>query len=221
MRFPLVKELRGVAAAGLVAAIAMHQLLSVWWALPLYAFFLVILFIGRQRQRAIQAAPLMVLSPVDGVVLAVEQNCRHEYLGNSLATRVRIRQPVGGEYVLHTPIEGKVIERWWPDKFSSGSTNLGFAVEADEGDRCVVDVVDAVRPRFKTHLIPAGYRARHGQRCGLVGPAVVVDLYYASSSQTCIRAGDQIQAGMTAVGKLQPHYQRLADAQAQRGVRAA
>lgn len=212
MRFPLVKELRGVAGVALPLAVATHSLISVWWALPLYAFFVLIAFIGRQRQREILAAPLALLVPVDGVVLAVEQGCRHEYLPGVLATRVRIRQTTAGEYVLHTPIEGKVIERWWPDKFGSGAKNFGFVIEADEGDRCVVDVVEAARPRFKTHRIPAGYRARHGQRCGLVGPAVTVEVYFADSSKTLVKPGDLVQAGLSVLAKLKRHYPGIAAA---------
>ncbi|MEZ5447972.1 MAG: hypothetical protein R3E89_02750 [Thiolinea sp.] len=195
MHIPLVWELRWFIGITALITGLIHALLGVWWASPLYAFLLLMLFIARQLPRELTASPLGVLSPVDGQVIDVKRGLRHPELPELPVLQIRISQNLGGEYVLHSPIEGRVVERWWPDKSGNGEKNFGFVILADEGDRCVVDVVDAARPHFRSHFIASGQRTRQGQRCGLVGMKVTVDVYVADSSKAKVEAGDLVQAG--------------------------
>ena len=172
--------------------------------MPAYAILLFLCFIARRKRRDIKATPLNVLAPVDGVITEVKTAQQHPYLDGP-AKRIRIRQSAWGEFVLHSPIEGKVIERWWPDKSDSGAKNFGFVVQADEGDRCVIDIVNAMRPRFKTHFVPSGYRTRQGQRCGLIGMGVLVDVYVAEASLAKVEVGDKVKAGCDRVGRFRRH----------------
>lgn len=206
MHLPLVKELRSAIALLLVCAILAQMFAGVLWALPVYAASLFLCFIARQQPRQLDAEPLTVRAPIDGVIVDVQHDLQHPWMDNVTAQRIRIRQYIQGEFVLHSPIEGKVLERWWPDKGDSGNKDFGFVVQADEGDRCVVDIVNAVRPRFKTHFIPSGYRTRQGQRCGLIGMGVIADVYIAESALVKIAAGDRVRAGTDILAGFRPHH---------------
>lgn len=206
MHLPLVKELRRFALLLLALALTIHVLTGVLWALPFYIALLFLCFIARQRPRQLEAAPLTVRAPLDGVVIDVQYDLQHAWMDGVVAQRIRIRQHAPGEFVLHSPIEGKVLERWWPDKADSGAKNFGFVVQADEGDRCVVDIVNAARPRFKTHFIPSGYRTRQGQRCGLIGMGVLVDVYIAENALLKVKAGERVQAGTDVLASFRPHH---------------
>ena len=210
MQLLLVKELRLAVVLLLALAIIFHSGLGLFWALPVYAALIFLCFIARQLPRQVEAEPLTVRSPIDGVVVDVQYDLKHPWMKadeeNISLQRIRIRQHRLGEFVLHSPIEGKVLERWWPDKAGSGAKDFGFVVQADEGDRCVVDIVNAARPRFKTHFIPAGYRTRQGQRCGLIGMGVLADVYIAESALLKIEAGDQVKAGSDVLANFCPHH---------------
>ena len=140
MHFPLVKELRRFVALLLGLSIIVHMFMGFVWALPEYIALLFLCFITRQRARQLEAAPLTVRAPIDGVIVDVQHDLRHPWMENVALQRIRIQQYVMGEFVLHSPIEGKVLERWWPDKAESGAKDFGFVIQADEGDRCVVDL---------------------------------------------------------------------------------
>ncbi len=206
MHLPLIKELRLWVALLLALALVVHTLLGLLWALPLYAALCLLGFIARQYPRLLEAAPLSVRAPVDGVVIGVDSQVEHPWMDAVVAQRIRIRQSVWGEFVLHSPIEGKVLERWWPHKAGSAAQNFGFVVQADEGDRCVVNIVNAARPRFKTHFVPSGYRTRQGQRCGLIGIGVLVDVYIADNAPLNTEVGTQVKAGQDVLARFCPHH---------------
>ncbi|HPQ95736.1 MAG TPA: hypothetical protein PLN94_09135, partial [Thiolinea sp.] len=165
-----------------------------------------VLLVSRTRSRAVTADPLDLYAPLDGVVVAVESgvpDLLHERDGP--ACRIRLRQHPWGEYVLLSPTEGRCLDMWWPGKDGTGSRSFGFVVRTDEGDACVINVLEAGTPRFKTHRVSAGSRIRQGGRFGLVGPGVVVDVYLDDNVTPAVSPGVRVTAGMTVLAELRGH----------------
>lgn len=206
MLFPVIQEFRLLLLVVMAAAVATNVYAGILPALPVYGFSLLLLFLFRSRPRTLEASPLAVLSPVDGVVRCIEKG--HDPILKRDAWCIQIKQSRLGEFVLHCPIEGQIMERWWPDKSGVTADNFGFLIKADEGDECVVDVVNARAPRFKTHTIPSGQRTRQGQQCGLIGMGVLVNVYVSESSVIRIKVGERVRAGQGVLAKLHDHDMR-------------
>ncbi|HPE59288.1 MAG TPA: hypothetical protein PLB10_03035 [Thiolinea sp.] len=206
MVFPFAHELRWLLWGFLLPAGVAHVLAGWYWAMPFWLGLVLVLFISRTRIRAVEADPLALYAPLDGVVESVESGVLdpwHERDGP--ACRIRLRQYLRGEYVLLSPTEGRCLGMWWPGKEGTDSRSFGFVVRTDEGDACVINVLEAAPPRFKTHRVSAGSRIRQGGRFGLVGPGVVVDVYLDDNVTPVVNPGTRVTAGMTALAELRGH----------------
>lgn len=206
MLFPVIQEFRLLLLVVVATAIATHVYAGVLPALPVYGISILLLFLFRSVPRTLEAMPLAVLSPVDGVVRNIEKV--HDPILDRQAWCIQVKQSRLGEFVLHCPIEGQIVERWWPDKSGVSADNFGFHLQADEGDECVVDVVNARAPRFKTHTIPSGQRTRQGQLCGVIGMGVLVNVYVSETSAVRIQVGERVKAGQAVLAKLREHAVR-------------
>jgi phosphatidylserine decarboxylase len=200
---PLAPEGRPYAALAFVVAAGTT---AVWGAgaWPAWVLLMLVLFVFRDFSRAVPPRALAVVSPVDGVITEVGEH-RNPFL-NCRARRVSLRQSGLGEFNVHSPVEGKVQERWWPGKEGVNEEvppeQFAVWVQTDEQDDVVLAVDVGRGLRFLRCGIQAGERMGQGRRCGFVGFGLPVHVYLPENSRVEVEAGQRVRAGSDIIGVL-------------------
>jgi phosphatidylserine decarboxylase len=183
----------------LIIAVLVLQLLGWVYSLPVWFLIVVILYLFRDPDRDVPSVPLAVVSPVDGVVLSI-QNQRDPYLGRE-AIHVVLKMNSTGIFSIRGPLEGKVHERWFLDQGQQypgandvcNQTEISSWIQSDEGDDVILTMHrNKMLPRCYVH---EGERVGQGQRCGFQTFGGIVGLYLATNSHIEIKAGDKVFAG--------------------------
>lgn len=182
-----------------VVAGAVWQAGGLIWSAPIWVMALVVLFLFRDPDREIPSAPLAVVSPADGEVVAVEQT-RGRYLDRE-CVRISIRMSPYGVYSTRSPVEGKILEIPQTNGSNPGMPS-GVWIQTAEKDDVVV-----VMNRGRLHTAPhcyvrIGERVGQGQRCGFVHLGSLVDIYVPANTRIKVKPGDRVQAGSAIVGTL-------------------
>ncbi len=175
---------------------------EVFWVLPPLAIALVLLvLLFRDPDRTIPAAPLAVVSPVDGKVIDIAPTDKG--MLRREAQRLVIRVNSLGAYTARSPIEGKVLSL--KENAALGSRLLGVGglwVRNDAGD----DVVLVFQgPRFvgrPAAMVGYGERLGQGQRAAYLRLASFAELYLPLSVKLAVKPGDTVFAGSTVLAEL-------------------
>lgn len=169
------------------------------WSAPIWVMTFAVLFLFRDPDREIPSAPLAVVSPADGEVVAVEQT-RGRYLDRD-CVRISIRMSPYGVYSTRSPVEGKILEIPQTSDFNPGMPN-GVWLQTDDKDDVVV-----VMNRGRLHTAPhcyvrIGERVGQGQRCGFVHLGSLVEIYVPANTRIKVKPGDRVQAGSGIIATL-------------------
>lgn len=167
------------------------------WSLPLWVGVLVLLFLYRDPLRQVPSTPQAVVSPVDGVVRAIE-TVTDPYLDRE-AQRVSIRMRPYGVFSTRAPAEGKMLE---PRRGEGPDGQQGVWLRTDEGDDLVI-----VIHRGPLHNVPRCYvgfgeRVGQGQRCGFITLGSDVEMYLPANCRLKVQPGDRVRAGADIIGLL-------------------
>ena len=151
-------------------------------------------FVFRDPERRVPASALGVVSPVDGIVAALETVSTGALQGD--AHQLVIRVSVFGTYAARSPVEGTVRSLASAAAEDGGdyATNALW-VQTDEGD----DVVMGFR-RFFFGVPPKsfaryGERLGQGQRCAYLRLARHVVLHLPADSRMNVSVGQRVKAG--------------------------
>ncbi|MDX5333124.1 MAG: phosphatidylserine decarboxylase [Gammaproteobacteria bacterium] len=196
--FPIAREARLFVLVLLAVAVLASIYLPLVVAAVFWLLLLLLAFLLRDLRRLVPSRPLAVVSPVDGVVTSVSQ-ARDPYLKRE-ALVIRIRQRWFGEFNVHSPVEGKITERWWPERTREDEDELPpghFAIwmQTDEGDDAVVAIDLQGRFRLMHCSAQAGERTGQGRRCGLMGFGRPVTVYLPATARVAVAPGQPLLAG--------------------------
>jgi phosphatidylserine decarboxylase len=200
---PLAPEGRPFVTLAAVVVAVTH---AVWGvaAWPSWILLLLAFLVFRDFSRAVTPHALAVVSPVDGVVTDVEEH-RNPFL-NRKARRVSLRQSGLGEFNVHSPVEGRVQERWWPGREGVGEgvppNQFAVWVRTDEEDDVVLAAELGRRPHFLRCGVQAGERMGQGRRCGFMGFGLPVHVYLPENSRVEVKVGQRVRAASDIIGVL-------------------
>lgn len=197
VRRPLIApEGRRIVLVVAAFAVAAHFVAGWLWALPLWLLGLVVLWLFRDPDREIPPAPLGVVSPADGRIIASGPATDDWLERPALAQTVQMRR--GGVYVVRSPVEGKVNKIW------SGNGEPGVAIwlQTDEGDDVVVSIRAAQRLLRSSCYIHAGQRVGQGQRCGLTPFGAEIDIFMPEGTRADKERGARVEAGSDLIATL-------------------
>jgi len=168
-------------------------------ALPLWLLCGAVAYLFRDPHRDIPPAPLGVVCPVDGRVLAIER-VRDQNLERD-AIKISIRMNRFGSYATRAPIEGKIIKHWFtPAEEASDNSSViidryGMWLQTDENDDVVL-LMGVGRKALKPVCYhQSGERIGQGERCGLVRFGGFIDVILPANSRVEVKVGDNITAG--------------------------
>jgi phosphatidylserine decarboxylase len=150
-----------------------------------------------------------LLSPADGVVVAIVEDHEREFLGES-ALRVSIflsifdvhinRIPVAGtvKYVHHTL--GRFLAAY-DERASAENERTVVGVETDAGFRLVVRQVAGLIARRIVCRAAPGMHYSTGERFGLIRFGSRTDLFVPPDTVVDVKVGDRVYGGKTVIGR--------------------
>ena len=209
-RHPIIASegwfLIGVAFA--VAAIVNH-FFGLIPSLPIWGIVILLLYLFRDPPRKIPPSPLGIVSPVDGKVIAIQQD--HDYFLNRDAIRISLKMHRLGIYSTRSPMEGRIMQQWF-NVPEAGKENAGAGMkegrtfaqwfQSDEGDDLVVCTATDMITRRPGCLAHAGDRIGQGQRCGFLHFGAVVNLFLPTNTRVTVKVGDHVLAGTDIIATL-------------------
>ena len=196
----------------ILVAGGIHMVLGFLWALLPWLLVPLLIYAFRDPGRSIPSAPLGIVCPVDGKVTYVDQVA--DPLLARDAVRVRIRMNPLGAFSARSPIEGKVMEQWFPKAIHEKRAQAGAQsplgadtryaqwMRTDEEDDIVVSLsggVRAVKPRC---YLQTGERVGQGHRCGFIPLGGLVDVLLPESSRPEVEPGQKVRAGSDVIAHL-------------------
>ena len=188
----------------LAAVVACWRLFGAYyWLIPL-ALLVYFYLIFRDPRRAVPAVPLGVVSPVDGIVVAVGMKGQEASAGET--QKIILRIDSWGTYTARCPVEGKILDMNGksPDSRSLAEAS-GLWVRTDEGDDVVL--------KFSGHrfgLAPLaffqyGNRVGQGQRCAYLRLTRLAEVELPIAARVLVKNGQRVTAGSDVLAKL-PHH---------------
>lgn len=177
--------------------------LDIGFAVAAAMLLFVLVLIFRDPRRGIPAAPLGVVSPVDGQVVAVDLVDKGVFHGEAHSVRIRINS--FGTYTARAPIEGKVMDL----RAGNGASVVEYRtnalwIQTDEGDDVVLQFHDYRFGLAPKSLIRFGERVGQGQRCAYLRLARFAELHLPIASRILVQPGQVVVAGSDLIGKV-PH----------------
>lgn len=171
-------------------------------ALP-FLPLLLLLFVFRDPIRVIPAAPLGVVSPVDGTVTEVTTVSSGPLQAE--AHCIRIRVSLFGAYTARSPVEGKVMEvhRMTPDSAHVVHAG-GLWLRTDEGSDVVLQFRGnrfGIAPRA---FVQYGERLGQGERCAWLRLTGIAEVHLTAEGRVLVESGDQVLAGSSLLARLPP-----------------
>ena len=158
----------------------------------------------RSPQRLVPSVPLGIVSPVDGVVSAIEP-VDDPYLSRE-AIKLTLSHSILQSHVLRAACEGLIKEIWTPGQKINDSDKVCEAcviwLQTDEGD----DVVFSLLPQMSWPQITcnahSGERIGQGQVCGFSGFKTLVDVYLPANVRIDVEVDGQVKAGLDILATL-------------------
>ena len=187
-----------VVAAAFLAAVRYME----WvFALPAGLLFIALWLLFRDPRRTIPAAPLGVVSPVDGRVVAVDKV--YASVAQGEAHRVRIDIDSFGTYTARSPVEGKILDlRSLAEDDDADYETNALWVRTDEGDDVVLQFFGYRLGLAPRAIVRFGERVGQGKRCAFLRLARSAEVHLPITSTVLVSPGDNVVAGTDLIGKL-------------------
>lgn len=186
-----------------VVTAAAAWLVGFKYAVVPFVLLVGLLFVFRDPIRVIPAAPLGVVSPVDGRIAEVTTGSDGPIAGE--AHCVRIRVSMFGAYTARSPVEGKIMElhRLAPEDAPLVHAG-GLWLRTDEG----ADVVLQFRGN-RFGLVPRaflqyGERVGQGERCAWLRLTRIAEVWLPADGRVLVEKGERVMAGSGVLARL-PH----------------
>ena len=154
-----------------------------------------------QPRRLLPSAPLGVISPVDGRVVAVDRAVTGVLQGE--AHRIRIEIDSFGTYTARSPVEGKIMDlrSVAADQAVDYETNALW-VQTDEGDGVVLQFMDYRLGLAPRAIVRFGERVGQGKRCAFLRLTRYAEVHLPISSIVLVEPGQIVVAGSDLIAKL-------------------
>jgi len=187
-----------LAGAGFFAAL---RYLNWTVALPIGLLFIALWLLFRDPRRLIPAAPMGVVSPVDGTVVNVDTVSAGVFKGD--AHRVCIEIDAFGAYTARCPVEGKILDlgSLAAEQVADYETHALW-VQTDEGDDVVLQFFGYRLGLSPKAIVRFGERIGQGRRCAYLRLARTAEVHLPISSTVLVTPGDVVDAGSDLIGKL-------------------
>ena len=189
--------------AVIALGVAVWQFFDLIWLVVPAVLLLWFYAIFRDPRRHIPAAPLGVVSPVDGTVASVTLTDNGVLGGEAHSVVIDVNSL--GTYTARCPVEGKIMDfRGNGNGDHVRRFSTGLWVRTDEGEDVILQF-----HRFRLGLAPRailgyGERVGQGQRCAYMRLAKKAEVQFSLHGRVLVEPGQPVVAGTDLIGKL-PH----------------
>lgn len=188
--------------AAIAVGFAVHYL-DVFFAISSGFLFFVLFLLFRDPHRQVPAAPLGVVSPVDGRVLTVERLESGALQGAAHCIRIEINS--FGTYTARAPIEGKIMDlRSLPEDSKVAYERNALWIQTDEGEDVVLQFKGYRLGLAPKSFIRYGERVGQGHRCAYLRLTRIAELHLPIESSVLVKPGQLLVAGTDLIGNV-PH----------------
>lgn len=165
--------------------------------------FLVLYLLFRDPLRQIPAAPLGVVSPVDGQVIMVDTV--DEGVLRGAAHRIQIQIDGLGTYTARAPVEGRIMDLRSDsaDTLPNGEANALW-LQTDEGDNVVLRFLGYRFGLAPRSLVQFGERVGQGGRCAYLRLTRCAEVQLPIASTLLVEPGQIVVAGADLIARV-PH----------------
>ncbi len=171
------------------------------------------LYFFRNPLRRISAQPEEVVSPADGVVMAVEEVVEENYLHGS-AIKVSIFLNIFNVHVNRTPITGVIDYLYYRQgkflpAFKSHASHLnernyvGIRWEKNPAVSILVVQITGFIARRIACWVKEGEKLAQGELFGMIKFGSCTELYLPLGSEVLVKKGQKVRGGETIIGRLQ------------------
>ena len=209
-KYPILAREGWVHVALAVGAAAItHYYLGWLWASPLWVVSVFVIQFFRDPPRAMPVSPTAILAPADGRVIVLDE-VEDPYLKRP-SKRISIFMNVFNVHSNKSPIEGKVMERWYNkgkffnaalDKASRDNERNALWIRTDAGQDVVVVQVAGLIARRILCYVQSGERIAQGQRYGFIRFGSRLDVYLPTTAQFQVSLGDKVHATTDVIARL-------------------
>ena len=157
--------------------------------------------------------PGLVVSSVDGTVVALERTVEHEYIKGP-ALQLSVFMTIFNVHANWFPVEGKVIDvRHFPGRFMSAylpkssveNEHSSVLIRTTSGQDIVVkQVAGAVARRIVTYAEP-GEECSIEDHMGFIKFGSRVDIFLPVDAEVLVKIGDKTTGGITPIARLNTH----------------
>ena len=157
--------------------------------------------------------PGLVVSSVDGTVVALERTVEHEYIKGP-ALQLSVFMTMFNVHANWFPVEGKVIDvRHFPGRFMSAylpkssveNEHSSVLIRTTSGQDIVVNqVAGAVARRIVTYAEP-GEECSIEDHMGFIKFGSRVDIFLPVDAEVLVKIGDKTTGGITPIARLNTH----------------
>ncbi len=182
------------------AVIILHIFLGVvvW---PLWGIVIAFAWLYREPKRKIPAAPLGLVSPADGTVIAVGNKFDPFLKRDSLC--ISIQMHWYGVFSLRAVTEGKIMQHWLhqPDDPQTSHLQHVIWIQTDEQDDVVIALHAGGRFNRMHCYTNSGERIGQGKRCGFIPFGTRIDIYLPKQARSPVSVGDNVNGGADLIGE--------------------
>jgi len=158
----------------------------------------------RDPRRNAPAAPLGIVSPVDGIV--TEVGLTDKSLLGGEAHRIAIKVDSFGTYSARCPVEGKIMDLHGEGQQQAvRKLSNGLWVQTDEGDDIVLQFHGHRFGLAPLAFLGFGERVGQGQRCAYLRLTRIAELQFPIHGRALVETGQRVTAGCDVLAKLLPH----------------
>ncbi len=201
-RYPIVAR-QGWLLLTLLLAVGIAIGLSVGWpaAMPVLALALVLAWLFRDPPREVPSLPLAVVCPADGRVLQAGE--AHDPYLDRPARHVELALSPVGSYVVRSPIEGNITERWYRDQDLADAVDAyAVSIRTDEDDEVVVEMRRQHAWQGLSCHAWVGERVGQGQRCGFLRFGARLCVYLPAGCHLEVEPGQRVKSGRDVLATL-------------------
>lgn len=196
-----------------IAVLLVITVLAGLWKVGAGVFFLlllgVVVFFFRNPERKVPEGEGLIVSPADGVIIAVDEVEEKEFL-HSAAKRISIflslfdvhvnRSPIAGKVNYFRYQSGKCLPAYRKEASSLNERNL-IGIEG-EGLKVLVVQIAGLVARRVVCWAKLGNSLQRGERLGLIKFGSCVEVYLPLSVGVEVKKGDRVWAGETILGRV-------------------
>lgn len=207
---PVAKEGLPFILIGGILTLGAWTMGGVWLTCVLGSLTLFTTWFFRNPAREIPPGEHVIVSPGDGMVVAVESEFEHRYLKEQ-SIRISIFLNVFNVHINRMPISGRVEDVvYQPGKFmmanhpdaSSGNEQNALMLRRPDGVKVLcVQIAGLIARRIVSWVVP-GEHVEKGERFGLIRFGSRMDVYLPQSSVIRVQVGSKVKGGSSILAEV-------------------